>query len=467
MGLDGLEQIIAWVAMGAWSLYLTGMEALAARKNGLAAAWRRAAEACGLTALRWSVTRIGKESHYEGRAGPLSVRFDSPGGPRIVTRIRIAGPDEGALTLRRETMGVAVEKRLGGQEVELGDPAFDAEVYVEGPSAKALAVLDAPTRPIVVRLLRGRIDDDPQTPKLPVAFERGELRVEIRGRSVKATDALLPSVLQSLLEVSKRLCPPEDLPARLRDNLAREPLALVRLRTVVTLIREHPGQPATEEALRAALRDPDDEIRLQAAIALRAEGRAVLLELAASVTADDSRSARAVRALGRHLPRENEKDILERARRGRCLETARACLESLAGRADAESVEALAAVMVAEEDDLAAHAATALGETGLPAAEAPLVGALDRGLPGLRLAAARALGRMGTVQAVPALKAAAARYDDLHGAVRQAVAEIQARAQGAAPGQLSLAQAEAGQLSLAADDAGRLSLTRRASDDPE
>ena len=43
---------------------------------------------------------------------------------------------------------------------------------------------------------------------------------------------------------------------------------------------------------------------------------------------------------------------------------------------------------------------------------------------------------------------------------RQAIAEIQARLGGAAPGQLSLAGAEAGQLAMVEDDeAGRLSLS--------
>jgi HEAT repeat protein len=461
-------QLLLYGGLAALGLFELCMETLRRRKNGLTTAWRRAAENCGLTHLRWSMSRIGRESHLEGRFGALDVRFESPGTLRIVTRLRIADASQGALTLRRETMGLAVEKRFGAREVELGDPGFDAEIYVEGPTAVALAVLDAPTRPMVVRLLRGGIEDGPQELKVPVGYERGELQIEIRGHSVRATAALLPEALRGLLEAARRLSPPEDLPARLRDNLAREPVALVRLRTVITLIGEHPGLPPTEEALRAAVRDPDDEIRLQAATALGAEGREVLLDLASSVTADDSRSARAVRALGQGLPRHREKDLLQRALRGRRLETARACLETLGGRADTEAVDALAAVMATEEDELAAAAAKALGETGLPAAEGPLLAALDRGLPELRVAAARGLGKTGTVRAVPSLRkfSDVAGDGDLRTAARQAVAEIQSRASGAAPGQLSLAQAEAGQLSLAADHAGRLSLTRRGSDDP-
>ena len=53
----------------------------------------------------------------------------------------------------------------------------------------------------------------------------------------------------------------------------------------------------------------------------------------------------------------------------------------------------------------------------------------------------------------------AARLDlELRRAARQAIAEIQSRAEDASPGQLSLAGTEAGQLSLAHDPAGQLSL---------
>jgi hypothetical protein len=45
---------------------------------------------------------------------------------------------------------------------------------------------------------------------------------------------------------------------------------------------------------------------------------------------------------------------------------------------------------------------------------------------------------------------------------REAVAEIQARLEGAAPGRLSLAATEAGQLSLATDPAGQLSIAPHA-----
>jgi hypothetical protein len=112
---------------------------------------------------------------------------------------------------------------------------------------------------------------------------------------------------------------------------------------------------------------------------------------------------------------------------------------------------------------VAVAAAKALGSTASPTAEPPLIMALQRGSPSLRAAAANALGRIGSIAALPALKevAAAFWYDaELRGAIRQAIAEIQYRLPGASPGQLSLAGAEAGQLSLAQAEAGQLSLAQ-------
>ena len=121
----------------------------------------------------------------------------------------------------------------------------------------------------------------------------------------------------------------------------------------------------------------------------------------------------------------------------------------------------LAKVLAVEKPELAAVAAEALGATGDASAEAPLVAALDSRHAPVRTAAARALGPVGTTGAVLPLKELEARDGAARAAARQAIAEIQARARGAFPGQLSLAAGESGQLSIAAGEAGRLSLSSR------
>jgi HEAT repeat protein len=108
-------------------------------------------------------------------------------------------------------------------------------------------------------------------------------------------------------------------------------------------------------------------------------------------------------------------------------------------------------------------AAQALALSGLPGAEAPLLEALARDDRDVCLAAAQALGHVGSTAAIPALTDARARNGEreFDRVIRQAIAEIQSRVPGASPGQLSLADAnaQAGQLALADDTTGRLSLT--------
>ena len=116
-------------------------------------------------------------------------------------------------------------------------------------------------------------------------------------------------------------------------------------------------------------------------------------------------------------------------------------------------------------------AAEALGATGAPAAEGPLIAALGRGEPSAWPAIAAALGLVGTAEAVAPLRAMAGRFPfdlPLRRSARQAIAEIQSRLTGATPGQLALASGEAGQLSLAEERGeGRVSITDGAPADPE
>jgi len=101
----------------------------------------------------------------------------------------------------------------------------------------------------------------------------------------------------------------------------------------------------------------------------------------------------------------------------------------------------------------------ALAQSGGPAAEDAVVGALASAEHDVRIHAAAVLGRMGSVAAVEALQAAAERHGGaLRRVVRNAVVQIQSRVN-ATHGDVALAAPDAGHVSLAADDAaGRVSL---------
>jgi HEAT repeat protein len=401
--------------------------------------WQAAALSCGLRVEETSGFWSGGLS-FKARAGPVHVQIVDPRrkdhGPQLVVRAPWP-PGFAGIRIRSE-----LEKPSGAREIEIGDDSFDGAFYIVGPQRLLFALLDEETRRLMIAVNAAS----------PLAIGGGELRAE-------AFHAEIPDTLRLLLDIARRFTQPLDIAERLAENARRDPHAGVRLKNLLLLVRELPGEPRVTEALRAACADVSPQVRLRAAKELGAEGRGTLTELAES-TMDDALSAQAVSILGRELPIERARAILVQALRRRRLQTARACLETLSGNGAAEDIETLAKVMARENNDLAAAAAEALGAAGSPAAEPPLLLALQHERSDVQTAAAKALGRAGSAAAVLPLKEAAehTRDQDLRSATRQAIAEIQSRLQGASPGQLSLAEAEAGRLSLAEAEAGRLSL---------
>ena len=438
--------------------------------------WREAARAAGVAGLSESAGGLA------GWAGPLRVRLSRYGDSESSgTRITVSGPALPAgLTIRPEGLASAVRGARGLREVEIGHDTFDAAAWVEGNTTVARAVLDAGTRRALRALFGGRLERPGRTPFWASGlFQDGVLRVDVPqdppSRGPRLADnhepgedpgayvylggqEHLPEVLAEVLALARQLATPEDLARRLADNLKTEPVAPVRLQCLATLAREFADHPATGEALLAASEDPDAEVRLRAGIALGPKGRDVLLAIARGEGAEDATTERAVLALGFFLTTDEAQGILRNALRTRREATARACLRALGQRRGAGVVATLAKVAAVETPELAAFAAEALGATGDASAEAPLVAALASPFSSVRTAAARALGPVGTTAAVLPLKELEARDGGARAAARQAIAEIQGRARGAGPGQLSLAAGESGQLSIAADEAGRLSL---------
>jgi HEAT repeat protein len=429
-----------------WILGLSLLANGALVASGLRAQRRRLqlrqdiAASCGLKVVKVSSSGAIRLK-VEARAGPVKVRIEDSRAQRYGLWIAITFPGPpgfSGVRMRRE-----VFKPPGAREIEVGDELFDSRFFVEGPSRLLTVLLDAETRALLLSVnLEGELE-----------ISGSEIRLETH-------DKRLPDLLPLLLDITRRFTDGVDVAQRLAENARQDPEAGVRLRNLLVLAREHPGEPGTIETLRAACSDPSPQMRLRAAMALGSEGRDLLVELAES-TEDDAISAQAVVAVGRELPFEHTRGILDHALRRRRLQTARSCLEALGHGGDAAAVDVLEKVLAIEKGELAAAAARALGATGSPAAEPPLLLALHSEKMDIRLAAATALGRAGSAAAVLPLKDAAesARDNELRRAIRQAIAEIQSRLEGASPGQLSLAEAEAGQLSLANAEIGRLSLS--------
>ncbi|HYH44512.1 MAG TPA: hypothetical protein VEG34_02415 [Thermoanaerobaculia bacterium] len=392
---------------------------------------RAAGQAAGLT-FSVAEENLVTGPSLDGRLGPLQVHLSRYGKGKHDegTRIAVQGFGPGAAGLSLEQEGV-----LSGfiDEIEVGSPGFDRDIHVQGAALLLLALLDAGTRRRVSRLMQGFVAlgtrETGETGKAVAVDARlrdGLLEVWVKDGSAAA--AQLGGVLAGVLEVAWRLQAPDDIPGRLAENLRSEPETGVRLKILRVLQRELPEHPATLDSLLAALGDPSDDVRLRAAVALGEAGRGTLLDLVASEATADSCAARAVAALGGRLPAEQAEAALGRALARGHFETARACMEELAFRWGTCS-------------------------------EGVLLQALASGEPALILAAVHALGQMGTVAAVAPLRPLAEpRRGELAAAARQAIAAIQSRLTGAAPGQLSLAAGEAGALSLA-PEAGAVSLT--------
>ncbi len=340
--------------------------------------------------------------------------------------------------VRPEGAGAAFEKLFDGGEIVLGDPGFDGAAHVRGEASLARAVLAHDVRRSLTELLGGtlRIQTARGEEALPVsALVTGdELAVDVHCNSSGA-EGWLKEALARLTALAEGLVPPGDVAAAIAGRASTEPDAGVRLGNLQLLARAFPGHPATAAALRAGCCDPDDEVRLEAALVLGTEGEGVLRDLAASEGAREALAARAVEALGAAFGVDGAVRVL-----GDALASGRA--------------------------RVAAACAGVLGMLGSEAAdraEPALVEALSLEASEVRAAAAEALGRIGTPRAVlPLLECAAAHPLDLpvRRSAREAVARIQSRVEGGSPGQLSLADGDTGRLSLTEDEdaAGRLSL---------
>jgi hypothetical protein len=356
-------------------------------------------------------------------------------GERSRVVVPVPGPPGfSEVNICRELFGIR-------QEIDVGDQAFDTRLFVLGPVPLVTALLNDKVRRLMLCL-----------------STEGDFVIADSTLRVEASTEKVSHILHLLLELRRHLAQPLDVPHCLAQNARRDSEPGVRLRNLLLLLREYPGDASTAEAFRAARKDASPEVRLRAAVELGAQGRDTLLELAES-SGKDVWSAKALSALGGELSLEQAKTILARSLQKRHLQTACTCLAVL-GRHRAAAVDELARVLAREEGELAMAAVQALGATGEASAEPPLLLALQREDAELLTATAEALGRVGSAAAVVPLKEAAEQSwltSDQRRAARKAVAEIQARLQGS-PGELSLAESEAGQLSLAEAEEGKLSL---------
>jgi hypothetical protein len=414
------------------------------------AAWLEAVRVHGLSDVKTAGrTRFAATA----RSGSFALRLQTV-GPRTATmplRVRVHAVTDRIGLLMPEFFAPG-QSVTSSEDIVVGEPRLDERMVIWGEPLAVRALLDGETRELLLALVAGTTD-----PSRPARRVR-TLRLSDGALSIEVDPRQLMHALGTLLRLAERLAAVPPVEEAVAAVATGDWLPSVRIECVRALMEERARHPATRTALRTALSDGDARVRLTAGVALRTEGRAVLLAIVRDPDSAEDVAARAIQALGAHLPADDASRRLEQAVRARRYETAGACLDSLAARG-AQGFPPIRRVLEGPST-CAALAAQALGSSGTSEAEPLLARALDHESAEVRAAAARSLGRVGTAASVPALRALAEGGDAaLQRIVREALASIRSRLSGAGRGQLALA-ADRGEVSLSDDAGGRLGLAR-------
>jgi hypothetical protein len=258
-----------------------------------------------------------------------------------------------------------------------GDLEFDRTVRVTGDPMVALAVLDFGMRAWLRELAAAG-----------VSVQWGRIKCRITDPSK------LPERIQSMVKLGDLLSLHAPKVAdRLAHNAVWDDLPAVRLKCLELLQERFGEEEVARKASRDALRDRSPEIRLKGATFL-AQTDAVLA-IASDPALDVSLRVRACTYLLRHSPSE----------RG-------------------QAIEGLGRLLDGVDGDTAVAIAGLLAEVGDATAEPVLLKLFERDSESVRIAAARALGRVGTVSAVEALRAQSGGIfrSDLKRAAHEAIA---------------------------------------------
>jgi HEAT repeat protein len=452
--LAGIGTVAAVLAVGVFA------SAVARRQRRVRTA---IGEALGLTNVQAPRGKAYIEGEFEGfrvrveavsptRSSSNEVPFDRTPTSWRGDRVTVLAADRIAseIELKAESTPTWPAVRRKRKDIEIGDERFDAEVFLRGPELLLRALLDAPTRALVRDFVArgGRV-------------AQGQLRVE---SSSEETPPI--ALIRQTVTLARHLLPPDGLAARLSDVARRDPLPEVRTRALGALAGRFGDDEGVRAVCREALTSADAELRLTAALALGGEATDTLVELTQDTEGDNSQAARAIEALGRRLPLERALAILTDALRAGHRNVALAVIGALGRIGDPAAVSRLEAVLATAGGELSRAAVEALATMADGAAEAALIRALSHSELEVRVAAAEALGATGTMAAVAPLRLmldSSGAGRQISRAARQAIAAIRARAPGASPGQVSLAEDETGQLSYAEPDRrGSLSFSGQA-----
>jgi hypothetical protein len=375
----GLLLIGAVVALEAWRR---------SSHRKAVAAWDRAAKALGLAYPAWAREEA---LTMAGRLDEFRVTVETVPHENKETRTRIALSSkriDPSVRFGREGGVEALEMLFAGPDVRVGAPEFDDHVHADGPEATVLALMGRLARPWVKELIvdrHGRV-------------ERGTLLVEVPG--IVQDSGEIVRLVRHMADVARGLIlPPAEIPRALADNATGDPVPGVRRRNMRLLVEQFPKSEWTLRAAGAVIGDADPNMRLLAAMALGGDrAREVFLGIL-----KDEAATPGIRV---------------------------AALEQLRAGRDPRVVDAVCEVATGAPAELARLAAVTLMEVGDSRAEPKLIELLAHASVEVRVAAAEALGLVGTVRAVEPLlplREGVLASATLKEAARNAVRTIQER----------------------------------------
>ena len=348
------------------------------------------------------------------------------------------------LVIAYEGISSRLGKLIGGDDIETGDAEFDRVVLLRGAELRVVAICDRRVRAMIRELVSQR-----------GTVAQGQVRLELQGGTETFGEIVGPA--RAVAGLARALSERAEQPAALllRQNAVGDPVAGVRRRALELLLRSFPGHAETRAALEALTTDPDPEVRLLATLN-HDDGSAGdrLSEMALDASLTNAARADALSRLVMGKPGVGVLPVVERALADRSPRV-RAVAVDAVGRAHHHPAIAtlLSLATKAADPDEQRALCDAFWRLRDPAAERVLLDLFERGGLSVRLAAARALGRVGGVSAVEPLRNAAAGLlaGELGRIAAEAVAAIQARLTHAAEGQLSVLDGpdEAGRVSVA------------------
>lgn len=329
---------------------------------------------------------------------------------------------------------------LGGRDIEIGCPTFDANTFISSYSrnseAEVSAILDEETRELVSRYVV----------RAGAKVAGGQIT---HSKSNSINDA--PRIIKGLIKLARHLSMENfEIAGRLAKNALEDPLSSVRLRNL-TLLQEQfrSGKEALETSV-ALLHDANDSIRLAAAMFVGEEGIRVVLDIAQSRDVLIDLRIKALQHLASETRSEELIGISEALLTEKDPRLQRMGIHALGRMQHRPALDSLIALLDSREVPTILEVVKAIESIGDSSAEPALVGLLDRENDRATAAAIDALARIGTITAVEPLHGLTKRLGFKRSA-RLAIDSIQSR----------LGDVEAGRLSLAPtiDPEGALSLT--------